>query len=117
MKSKLLLAAGITLSLSAFAQTNSHNLTVERTSSMPTFHVIVISRSVQAINYFVAQRYVDALQNIASAPNQKLIFMPLEAAGVIGAIGGVAELAKQALAQQASVPPPTSRPGPWERES
>ncbi|MEA2779002.1 MAG: hypothetical protein QOK29_546 [Rhodospirillaceae bacterium] len=73
--------------------------------------------NVQAINYFVAQRYVDALQKIASAPNQKLIFMPLEAAGVIGAIGGVAELAKQALAQQTSVPPPGARPGPWERES
>jgi len=73
--------------------------------------------NVQAINYFVAQRYVDALQKIASAPNQKLIFMPLEAAGVIGAIGGVAELAKQALAQQTSVPPPGGRPGPWERES
>src|SRR5215471_8838457 len=53
--------------------------------------------NVQAINYFVAQKYVEALQNVASAPNQKLILMPLEAGGVIGAIGGIAELAKQAL--------------------
>ena len=53
--------------------------------------------NVQAINYFVAQKYVDALKEIASAPNQKLIFMPLEASGVIGAIGGIAELAKQAM--------------------
>jgi regulator of protease activity HflC (stomatin/prohibitin superfamily) len=53
--------------------------------------------SVQAINYFVAQKYIDALQHVASAPNQKLILMPLEASGVIGAIGGIAELAKQAL--------------------
>jgi regulator of protease activity HflC (stomatin/prohibitin superfamily) len=53
-----------------------------------------------AINYFVATRYVDALQSIASAPNGKLIFMPLEASGVIGAIGGVAELAKSAMQQQ-----------------
>lgn len=53
-----------------------------------------------AINYFVATRYVDALQNIASAPNEKLIFMPMEASGVIGAIGGIAELAKQAMAKQ-----------------
>lgn len=52
---------------------------------------------VQAINYFVAQKYVEALQTIGTAPNQKLIFMPLEASGVIGAIGGVAELAKAAL--------------------
>src|SRR5215813_4311362 len=53
--------------------------------------------NVQALNYFVAQKYVEALQNVASAPNQKLILMPLEAGGVIGAIGGIAELAKQAL--------------------
>ncbi len=52
---------------------------------------------VNAINYFVAQKYVDALQNIASAPNQKLILMPLEASGIIGSIAGIAELAKEAL--------------------
>jgi len=53
-----------------------------------------------AINYFVATKYVDALQNIASAPNEKLIFMPMEASGVIGTIGGIAELAKQAMSKQ-----------------
>ena len=52
---------------------------------------------VQAVNYFVAQKYVEALQAIGTAPNQKLIFMPMEASGVIGAIGGVAELAKTAM--------------------
>jgi len=51
LKSKLLLAAGITLSLSAFAQTNSQNLTVEPMSTAPTFRVTVISRSVRAVNY------------------------------------------------------------------
>ena len=51
MKSKLILAAGITLSLSAFAQTNSQNLTVEPMNTTPTFRVTVISRSVQAVNY------------------------------------------------------------------
>src|SRR5262245_56179420 len=53
--------------------------------------------NVQALNYFVAQKYIEALQNVASAPNQKLVLMPLEASGVIGAIGGIAELAKQAM--------------------
>jgi regulator of protease activity HflC (stomatin/prohibitin superfamily) len=52
---------------------------------------------VQAINYFVAQKYVEALQTIGAAPNQKLIFMPIEASGVMSAIGGVAELAKSAF--------------------
>jgi regulator of protease activity HflC (stomatin/prohibitin superfamily) len=53
--------------------------------------------NVQAINYFVAQKYVDALKEIAAAPNQKLVLMPLEAAGVIGAIGGIGDLAKAAF--------------------
>src|ERR1700685_2741119 len=51
LNTKLLLAAGITLSLSAFAQTNSQTLSVEPMSSMPTFRVTVVSRSVQAVNY------------------------------------------------------------------
>jgi len=53
--------------------------------------------NLQALNYFVAQKYIEALRDVAAAPNQKLILMPLEAGGVIGAIGGIAELAKQAL--------------------
>jgi outer membrane protein OmpA-like peptidoglycan-associated protein len=51
LKSRLILAAGITLSLSAFAQTNSQSQAVEPMSSTPTFRVTVISRSVQAVNY------------------------------------------------------------------
>ncbi len=51
---------------------------------------------VQAINYFVAQKYVEALGKFANSPNEKLVLMPLEASGVIGAIGGIAELAKKA---------------------
>jgi regulator of protease activity HflC (stomatin/prohibitin superfamily) len=51
---------------------------------------------VQAINYFIALKYVDALGKIATSPNEKLVLMPLEAASVIGAIGGIAELAKKA---------------------
>jgi len=50
---------------------------------------------VQAINYFVALKYIDALGKIATSPNEKLVLMPLEAASVIGAIGGIAELAKK----------------------
>jgi outer membrane protein OmpA-like peptidoglycan-associated protein len=51
LKTHFLLAAGITLSLSAFAQTNSQTLTVEPMSSRPIFRVTVVSRSVQAVNY------------------------------------------------------------------
>lgn len=53
--------------------------------------------NVQAINYFVAQRYVDALGKLAAAPNQKVVLMPLEASGVIGSVAGITEIAKQAF--------------------
>lgn len=55
---------------------------------------------IQAINYFVAQKYIDALQQVASADNSKLILMPLEASNVIGAIGGIGEIAKEALTRK-----------------
>ncbi len=64
---------------------------------------------VQAVNYFVAQRYVDALQDIAKSPNQKLVLMPLEASGVIGAIAGIGELAKEALANSPTQKDASSR--------
>mgnify|MGYP001822913604 FL=1 len=57
----------------------------------------IASGNVNAINYFVAQKYVEALQHIGSAPNQKLVLMPLEAGSVIGSVAGIAELAKEAL--------------------
>ncbi|MDO6459764.1 SPFH domain-containing protein [Granulosicoccaceae sp. 1_MG-2023] len=58
--------------------------------------------SPQAINYFVAQSYVEALKDIATSPNQKTFFMPLEASNVIGAIGGISELAKEAFGDKSS---------------
>src|SRR5690606_157850 len=51
---------------------------------------------IQAINYFVAQKYLEALEGIATSPNQKVLFMPLEASSVIGALGGIAEIAREA---------------------
>ncbi len=60
----------------------------------------IASGDINAINYFVATRYIDSLQAIAASPNQKLVMMPLEASSVIGALGGIAELAKDALGAQ-----------------
>ncbi len=51
---------------------------------------------IQAVNYFVAQKYIESLKDVATSPNSKLIFMPLEASSVIGALGGITELAKAA---------------------
>ena len=57
----------------------------------------IATGDVQAINYFVAQKYIEAFKALAEAPNQKFVMMPMESAGIIGSLGGIAELAKQAL--------------------
>lgn len=58
------------------------------------------SGDVQAINYFVAQKYVDAVKEMATTQNDKIVFMPLEASSLIGALGGIGELAKSAFAKK-----------------
>ena len=55
--------------------------------------------SVQAINYFVAQKYVEAVAKLATAPNQKVLLMPLDTSGLVGTLAGVAELAQEALSK------------------
>jgi regulator of protease activity HflC (stomatin/prohibitin superfamily) len=57
---------------------------------------------VQAINYFVAQKYVEAFKELAMGPNQKFVLMPMESSGMIGSIAGIAELAREALGRQPS---------------
>lgn len=57
----------------------------------------IAAGNVQAINYFVAQRYVEALKEVATAPNQKTLILPVEATGILGSIQGVAEVAKAAF--------------------
>ncbi|TKI06244.1 SPFH/Band 7/PHB domain protein [Martelella alba] len=52
----------------------------------------IAAGNIQAINYFVAQKYTDALNKIGSADNSKVIMMPLDATNLMGAIGGIAEL-------------------------
>ena len=65
--------------------------------------------NVQAINYFVAQKYVEALKEFAHSPNQKLLMMPMETTGVLGSLAGIAELARDSLgarvATAAATPP------------
>jgi len=55
----------------------------------------IASGSVQAINYFVANNYIKALESLAKSPNQKVLMLPVDAASVIGAIGGIAEIARE----------------------
>jgi regulator of protease activity HflC (stomatin/prohibitin superfamily) len=57
----------------------------------------IAAGNVQAINYFVANNYVKALEALAKAPNQKVILMPLEAASVIGSLAGLAQITGEAF--------------------
>jgi len=56
----------------------------------------VTEGNVQALNYFVAQKYVEALTQIGQSPNARLVLMPMETGGLVGAIAGIAELARSA---------------------
>jgi regulator of protease activity HflC (stomatin/prohibitin superfamily) len=53
----------------------------------------------QAINYFVAQKYVEAFGKFATSPNQKVVFLPLEATSLLGSLSGIGELAREAMAK------------------
>ena len=72
----------------------------------------------QAINYFIAQKYVDAVAMFATSPNAKTILFPVEATALIGTLGGIGELARDALTSQraapAAAPPAPRKPGPFE---
>ena len=57
----------------------------------------IAAGDVQAINYFVANNYIKALESLAKSPNQKVLMLPVEAANVIGSIGGIAEIAREAF--------------------
>lgn len=63
---------------------------------------IMVSKAAQdggakALNYFVAQKYVEAFGQLAKAPNQKVIMMPMETSGLMGTLGGLAEIAKDSF--------------------
>src|SRR5215831_10054695 len=51
----------------------------------------------QALNYFVAQQYLKAFTELARSPNQKILMLPIEATGVLGALAGITEIAKGAF--------------------
>ena len=69
----------------------------------------VAKGDLNALNYFIAQKYVETLGQFAQSENQKILFLPLEASNVIGAIGGIAEIARDAMDQRAA----SRASGPW----
>ncbi len=76
------------------------------------------SGGAQAINYFLGQKYVEALHAMGSSSNSKVFFLPIEATGIMGTLGGLAELTKEAqirgaaASSTAALPPPTASGGP-----
>lgn len=57
---------------------------------------------VQAINYFVANNYVKALEELAKSPNQKVLMMPLDASALIGSLAGIAEITGDAFSKKSN---------------
>lgn len=70
----------------------------------------IAAGNVQALNYFVALKYVDAFRDLATSQNQKFILLPMESAGLLGSIGGIGELAREAMGGAAPAQAPR-RPG------
>ena len=86
---------------SAFRDAEARERLAQAEAQATTMVSEAISKgNIQAINYFVAQKYVEAIKDIASADNSKLILMPLESSSVIGALGGIGELAKEAMGKK-----------------
>lgn len=74
--------------------------------------------NINAINYFLGQKYLDALKEIGTAKNSKMVMLPLEATNILGTIAGIGEIAKESFAKNTAEaddtpPPPRSKRGAW----
>ena len=97
----------------AFRTAEARERSAEAEAKATTMVSTAISNgNVNALNYFVANNYIEALKEMAHSPNQKMLLLPIEATGVIGAMAGIAELAKESLGQQrsATMTTPTQPP-------
>jgi len=95
----------------AFRDAEAREREAEAEAKATTLVSDAIAQSgVQAINYFVAQKYTEAVGKFATSPNAKTILFPVEATQLMGTLGGIGELAREALANDrpAASPPPSS---------
>jgi regulator of protease activity HflC (stomatin/prohibitin superfamily) len=67
----------------------------------------ITAGNVQALNYFVAQKYTEAFGKFATSPNQKVILMPMEASSLIGSLGGIGAIAREVFGDNAPASPTT----------
>jgi len=81
---------------SAFLQAEARERQAEAEANATRMVSEAISAGdIQAINYFVAQKYTDALQKIGKANNSKVVMMPLDASSLLGSVAGISELLKE----------------------
>jgi regulator of protease activity HflC (stomatin/prohibitin superfamily) len=79
----------------------------ERAAQAEAAATLVVSEAIArgstaAINYFIADKYVQAFQSLAAAPNQKVIVLPMEATALVGSLAGLGEIAKGAFGDAAA---------------
>jgi regulator of protease activity HflC (stomatin/prohibitin superfamily) len=60
----------------------------------------IASGDIQAVNYFVAQKYVEALSAFANGTNTKTLLLPMEATGILSSLAGITEVAKEAFSRE-----------------
>ena len=82
----------------AFREAEARERRAEADAKATTMLSDAIGRGgAQAVNYFVAEKYLAALESLATAPNQKVLMLPLDASATMGALAGVAEIAREAF--------------------
>ncbi|WP_133510096.1 SPFH domain-containing protein [Candidatus Thiosymbion oneisti] len=95
----------------AFREAEARERLAEAEAKATTVVSAAIAKGdVNAINYFVAQKYTEALQQIGSAENQKVVMLPLEASSLIGSLAGIGEIARAALQRPSGKAPAPDEP-------
>ncbi|MGL5701090.1 MAG: SPFH domain-containing protein [Kluyvera sp.] len=98
-QSKILTAEGDRQSTFLQAEARERSAEAEARATKMVSEAIAAG-DIQAVNYFIAQKYTDALQQIGSANNSKVVMMPLDASSLMGSIAGIAELIKDGASER-----------------
>ena len=84
--------------MTAFLQAEARERSAEAEANATKMVSDAIAKgNMNAINYFLGQKYIEALQGIVTSPNQKLLMMPMDMTNVAGSLAGIAEVAKEVL--------------------
>ncbi|MDE1189309.1 MAG: SPFH/Band 7/PHB domain protein [Pantoea sp.] len=93
-QSQILKAEGERTAAFLHAEARERQAQAEATATRMVSEAIAAG-DIQAVNYFVAQKYTDALQKIGEASNSKVVMMPLDASSLLGSVAGISELLKE----------------------